>query len=313
MNHIYKICEGNCYKKNIGATVKKLTFVVVIFCLITGKAFSQLDDRFGSIDENDIINYAKPMVTTLGTGLNSGGFHTAEVAKIFGFSIGIKAMMIFIPNDQMTFNPKLPAGYRSGQPSATIWGDKGGIYSGPFGFVTYPDGFNQTSIPFGVPQAAISTFGTELLVRFIPSIKINENEFNFLGIGVKHSISQWIPLIPVDVAVQVLYNKLEVTNLISSTNLAFNAHASKSLGVFTAYGGLQYESSNFKLDYTINGDPASGNPLLRNDRKISVDINGDNRFRIVIGGALNLAFLTLSADYSLGSQSVFTGGLTFGF
>jgi len=293
--------------------LKKLIFIVTIFGLLTGQAYSQLDDRFGKIDENDIISYVKPMVTTLGTGLNSGGFHSAKVAKIFGFSIGIKGMMIFIPNDQLTFDPKLPTGYASGDPSATIWGNKGGIYSGPFGFVTYPDGFNQTSVPFGVPQATISTFGTELLVRFIPSVNINENEFNFLGIGVKHNISQWIPLIPLDVAVQVLYNKLEVTNLISSTNLAFNAHASKSFGVFTAYGGLQYESSNFKLDYKIKGDPASGNPLLRVDRNISVDIDGDNTFRVVVGGALNLAFLTLSADYSLGSQSVFTGGLTFGF
>lgn len=300
-------------KINIGVTLKKLIFLIAVFGLLTGKVFSQFDDRFGSIDENDIINFAKPMVTTLGTGLNSGGFHTAKVAKIFGFSIGIKGMMIFIPNDQLTFDPKLPAGYASGDPSATIWGDKGGIYSGPYGFIPYPDGFNQTSIPFGVPQASISALGTELLVRFIPSIKVNNDEFNFFGIGVKHTISQWIPLIPVDVAVQVLYNKLEVTNLISSTNLAFNAHASKSFGVFTAYGGLQYESSNFKLDYKIKGDPASGNPLLRTDRDIEVDIDGDNTFRIVIGGALNLAFLTISADYSLGSQSVFTGGLTFGF
>jgi len=303
-------------KINIGVTLKKIIFIAAIFGLFTGQAFSQLDDRFGSIDENDIINFAKPMVTTLGTGLNSGGFHTAKVSKIFGFSIGIigiKGMMIFIPNDQLTFTPKLPAGYASGDPTATIWGDKGGIYSGPYGFVTYPDGFNQTNIPFGVPQATISALGTELLVRFIPTVTVSNNEFNFLGIGVKHSISQWIPLIPVDVAVQVLYNKLEVNNLISSTNIAVNAHASKSFGVFTTYGGLQNESSNFKLDYKIKGDPASGNPLLRTDRDISVDIDGDNTFRVVIGGTLNFAFLTISADYSLGSQSVFTGGLTFGF
>ncbi len=300
----------NKYK---GVTVKKILTTFLISIMFTGSIYAQLDDRFSLLDENDIVKYAKPLVTSLGTALSSGGYHTAKVSKLFGFSIGIKGMLIFIPNDQLTFDPSLPPEYAKGQPTATIFGEKGGIYGGPYGYITYPDGFNQTNIPFGVPQATISALGTELLVRFIPTIKLNKDELSFLGIGVKHCISQWIPLIPVDVAVQILYNKLEVTNMISSTNLAFNAHASQSFGIFTAYGGLQYESSNFDFTYTIKGDPNSGNPSLRADRKIEKQIEGDNKFRLTIGGALHFAFLTLSADYSLGSQSVFTGGLTFGF
>jgi hypothetical protein len=58
------------------------------------------------------------------------------------------------------------------------------------------------------------------------------------GFGIKHEISRYIPLLPLDIAVQFLYNNLEITNTLDLTAYAFNAHASKTFGVFTAYGGL---------------------------------------------------------------------------
>jgi hypothetical protein len=151
--------------------------------------------------------------------------------------------------------------------------------------------------------------GTELMIRYLPSIDIGETSIGFFGFGLKHNISQYIPLFPLDMAVQVMYSNFSLKDIIDANNLAFNAHVSKTFGVFSPYFGLQYESTSFELKYSIRDD--SGNNLP--DRPVTVDIDGDNHFRATVGGALKLAIIVLNADVSLSSQTVFSGGLTFEF
>ncbi len=154
------------------------------------------------------------------------------------------------------------------------------------------------------------------MLRYFPEIDLKTDEGNkisMFGIGIAHSISQYIPLIPIDAAAQIMYNKFEITNLFSVKNIAFNAHVSKTFGIFTPYFGLQYESTTVNIDYTIKGDPNSGDPELRKDKDTSVEIDGDNTFRATIGASLKVAIIVLNADFSLSSQPVATAGLTFAF
>lgn len=291
--------------------MKKL---LAIFCLIliAKPAYSQ-QDQFSFLTESEVSQFAQPFATTLGTGLNSGGFYTAHIPSLFGVSVSLRGMLISIPSSQMEFTPTLPQGYTADKSTATFWGDQGTVYSGPAGYITYPNGLNQKSVPFGVPQITGSFMGTELLVRYLPSIKVGGKNLDFFGIGIRHSISQYIPLIPVDVAVQFLYNKLTVTDVISASTVAVNGEVSKTFGIFTAYGGLQYESSKFDLSYTIKGDPNSGNPALRQDKDVKASVNGKDNFRVIIGGSVKAGFLVINADYNITNQPVISGGLSFEF
>jgi hypothetical protein len=154
--------------------------------------------------------------------------------------------------------------------------------------------------------------GTELMLRYLPSISLSDDEeLSMFGIGLKHGISRYIPLSPVDISVQFLYNTLEITGVMDISAFAFNAHASKSFSLFTLYGGLQYESSTFDLQYTFT-DPSNLDPIKKGT-EIKVSIDGDNNFRGTLGGSLKLAVIVLNIDYSLGTQSVLSGGLTFEF
>jgi hypothetical protein len=67
------------------------------------------------------------------------------------------------------------------------------------------------------------------------------------------------------------------------------------------------------LTYEIKGEPTSGDPTLRQDRKATLSLDGDNGFRATLGASLQLAVIVLNADVSLGSQTVFGGGLSFEF
>lgn len=294
--------------------MKKLFTFFVLFLIGSSSILSQVEDRFAALTEANVKLYATPFATAFGTAMNSGGYHSASISDLFGFSISFQGMYMLIPDDDLTFNPVLPDGYKTG-PTATIFGNKGAAYAGPAGYITTPPGIDVSAMPMAMPQISASFMGTEILLRYLPEIEISStgDKISMLGLGARHSISRYIPLIPVDVAVQILYNKLEITNLLESKNLAFNAHASKTFGVLTPYFGLQYESSTLDLSYTIKGDPASGDPGLQTDRKVSVSLDGDNSFRTTLGAALKLAIFVLNADLNVGSQTTFTGGLSFEF
>jgi hypothetical protein len=292
--------------------MKKGFSLLIVSLLFSVPLFAQVEDRFGFFTESEITEYAKPFGTSLGMAFNSASYHTAEVADFFGFSISFRGMYIFVPDDDLTFTPSLPEGYNADQQTATIYGSEGAAYYGPQGYIVYPQGINESSIPAVLPQIAASFMGTEVMLRYLPSISLGngDEELSMFGIGVKHSISRYIPLIPIDLAVQFLYNNLEITGVMDIKAIAFNAHASKSFGLFTLYGGLQYESSTFDLEYEFT-NPSNLPSLTAGKVKVSID--GDNNFRGTLGGSIKLAVIALNIDYSLGAQSVLSGGLTFEF
>ena len=60
-----------------------------------------------------------------------------------------------------------------------------------------PPGANINQIVAGIPQLVIgSYFGTELLLRWVPTLNLGSNvgNFNFWGVGLKHSISQYFEI-----------------------------------------------------------------------------------------------------------------------
>lgn len=293
--------------------MKNILTLLTLFALTTTLTFGQWEDRFQKIAETNVKQYTQPFATAFGTAMNSGGFHSADISDLFGFSISFQGMYIMVPDDQLTFTPTLPDGYVANKPTATIFGSKGAAYAGPDGYVTLPPGLDVNKIPMAMPQIGLSFMGTEALFRYIPDIDVGGKKLGLLGIGVKHSISRYIPLLPVDIAAQILYSTFKITDLMDVKNLAFNAHASKTFGIIAPYVGLQYESTKMDLTYEIKGDPLSGDPSLRQDRKVSLSLDGDNSLRATVGAALKLAVIVLNADVSFGSQTVLGGGLSFEF
>jgi len=295
--------------------MKKILLTLALIISVGTSLYSQIEDRFAQLAEANAVAYAQPFATTLGTAINSGSYHSANIPSMFSFSISFKGMYIFIPESQKNFTPTLAdIGYQANKETATIYGDKGAAYAGPDGYIVMPPGINQSSIPVAYPQIGASFLGTQVLFRYLPHIPIAENnDLTIFGIGVAHSISQYIPLFPIDLAVQGLYNDVEVSGIMKLNNFAFNIHASKTLGPLTPYVGLQYEKTSLDLDYTIQGNPLSGDPFLRNDQHIKMSFNGTNKFRATIGAALKLAVLVFNADFSFSSQPVASGGLTFEF
>jgi hypothetical protein len=290
--------------------------------LLGTNLFSQVGDRLTSLDPDNVALYAKPLSTFMGSYFNSGAYYSAKVSKIFGFRFTIVGMLVSIPEDQRTFTPLLPDGYDNSEKTATFFGNKGTAYPGPDGFIVFPPGIDQSSFPAGIPQVAFSLVGVEALIRYFPKFKIDDTETKLLGWGLKYNVSQWIPMSPIDIAVQVLFNNIKVDYnpkeddanqrnffKVNSKNWAFNAHVSKSFNLFNLYGGLQYEKTSMDLDYNFRLDP--DNPDL--DQEFAVTIDGDNKVRLTLGAALQLGILVINADYNIASQNLLTAGVSLAF
>ena len=298
---------------------KLLLLTVIMF---SSGLFAQVGIKVNSLPPFEASEYLRPLSTWFGTYFNSGTYYDASVPTLFGFKFNIVGSWAIVPENQKTFNPnpQLP-GVENVEPSATVFGNKASYYLANNGFFTYPTGLSLNAVPFGIYQFAGSFYNTELMIRFFPKAKFSDAKVGVFGFGIKHDISSHIPLFPVDIAVQILFNKFDFEfddgdfenyTKLNSNNFALNVHASKTFaGMFIVYSGLQYESSKMDFSYYFE-DPNNNYPAIgKKNQNISVD--GDNNFRYTLGGAVKLGFFVINADVNLTKFTTFTTGLSLDF
>jgi opacity protein-like surface antigen len=287
--------------------MKVLIAVVSLLLLFSGLIASELEDRLKDLAEENAREYIRPLVTAFGSNLNSGLYNTADVLNPsilrpvrFGFNFHM--MLAMVPSSEKTFQGEVEG---VSYESATVFGDKGAEHSG---VKVLPDGFNVSLVPLFIPQFRFGLpAGNELSLRYLPPLEMGDyGDVTFWGVGLKHSIDQYIPLFPLHLAVQGAYQSLDVGDAIGITSIAVNAHASKRLLMWTLYGGLGYEKTTLTAKYqpidTIGTD------------EIKFDIDGDNSFRMTAGFRYAIIpFVHLNVDYTLSNYQIVTAGLGMSF
>jgi hypothetical protein len=191
----------------------------------------------------------------------------------------------------------------------TIVGDGEGLLLEGEGGTHYvfPGGLEYKAFPMVVPQIVVGGFmGTEVLVRWLPTIEVDEDlgDFGFFGFGVRHKISRYFETLPVDVALGLYIQNLSLGEIISANLFAVNLSVSKTFSVVGVYGGLGYENAGVHAEYTFE--------YGEEEENVEIDMTGKNHFRFLLGASLNLFVLHLNADFSLGNQSALSVGLGFG-
>lgn len=292
--------------------MRKLFSFVGIFLIFSGVVFSQVDQNLVKFPESAAKGYIQPLVDVMGANVNAGLYHTASMSKLFGFYIGVKGMAVFVPSSMKSFTAELGSDYNpSSVNTATVLGDKNGGARTRYRNiqdVNLPGGIGLKIVPLAVPQVSVSTMNSEILVRFVPSVKINDDvgSVNLFGVGLGHSISQYIPMFPINVAVQGVYQQLKVGSYLKATALNVNIHASKSFIFFTIYGGAGYESFSADINYSYQ-------PPVGSQQNVSLSLKGKNNFRVTAGFKIGLAIFDLNVDYSVGNVNVLSAGFGFSF
>lgn len=242
---------------------KKISLFILGVSLLTTPLFSQtlvftmeeLDPYFGE--------FVKPMAIGMATNLGAGWVHEAAPHKTLGFDISLSTTLVNFPSNALNFSTNaLSSMSTSGYTFTEVLSDGSSTLNPVSSLPTLvsPDAANAEmnktiSTPMGNQTIVIPAFngldvpfapgvslqlaiglpkGTEVIGRFVPeaSSYINDyaglddlkvNKMNSWGIGVKHDIKQWIPVvsrIPI----------LEISALVSYSAFVFDI-SSPTVGI----------------------------------------------------------------------------------
>lgn len=215
-----------------------------------------------------------------------------------------------------------------------------------------PQGADISTILAVVPQLEIgSLFGTELLLRYVPPIKLDSNvgRFTFWGVGIRHNISQYFTE-EVDLALLVAYQGTNLENTVGVTGARLDADAasynatisgSRQIGSFIGYTGIGIERTDIDVVYRFtlprqlqaqlglitpndldqNGvidddefvpDPENGFPGDTKPQTSTVSLS-DTRVNLTVGGEYRLGPVSLFADVKIGGFTVLSAGVAAHF
>jgi hypothetical protein len=299
--------------------------------------------------------YTAPIGKTLTYALNSGWATSAKTHKKLGFGLTIGAAVPYVPDADLVFTPtgltslNVPSGSLP-----TVFGE-GGDQELNFAFtesvlgneidyagkLSFPGGLKD-ELPFGtlpapVIQASVgAVFDTDVLVRFVPTIDIEDSSFKLFGFGLKHNIMQYFgPLdkLPLNVSVLAAMSKASLEyDLSDSTfggnsdnrNMTFEADtftiqalASLDFPVVSVFGALGYNSGNsqfdvsgdYSIDYELQGLPTISR-VLKDPISIESDATG---VMGLIGARLNLLFMKIYSNYTIQEYNTLNFGISLNF
>ncbi len=179
-----------------------------------------------------------------------------------------------------------------------------------------PRGIGISGLPIIIPQVSLGLlFQTEVTLRYLPSIDAGKvGNIDFLGIGVKHNIDQYIPipLFPLDISAQFFWQKLNIGDLLESNHIAYNLQVSKKIGIgisITPFLGIGLESSTLDVEYKVDAPNVTDPAHIFHGQTLAFDLEGKNTTRITGGFTLALGLMTINADYSIGEYNTASVGL----
>lgn len=316
--------------------MKSLIPVIVFILAIPELHAQSLEEKLEKVGPNYGRLYVQPLADAMGLNVNSNLFYSAAVPfeskKPAQFNIGIRLrfMNTFLKSEDQVFDYSYnDTGIVSGVPvvgtysvtdAPTIAGDKkASVAKFTYNGIPYPDndieligGIVETKYaPMFIPEITFGTvYATDASIILLPNINVGDyGSFGMFGFTIRHNLSHYVKNSPVDYSILAGYQKMSLTekdnnDLWKSNSFFINGQLSKTFGgFFTAYAALQYE--NFKADVSYN--------YINNGDKIPVTftVNGDTKFRGVIGGTLKTGFFAFNIDANLASRFALSLGLNF--
>ena len=297
------------------AAILALAALVGLGFGLAAPARAELGDKLGALTGENAKGYLGPLPDALSGTLNSAIFTTGKVPKQgVTFSIGAHIMGVNLKDDDRTFIPVDPPGFTSDptlppQPVSTVTGDSKSVgVQGQGGTVfNYPGGLDVSTFTLAAPELTIgSVMGTRAIVRWF-SAEVGKSDYGKLelfGIGGQHSISQYFPTLPVDIAAGVFYQTFKLGDgLLDTKALHLNVTGSKSFGLVQPYVGIGYDTFKMDVDYTSTSNPGE---------HVTVSMDDKSNAHFTVGAQASLAIVKLHAEFNAAANTGAAIGLSFG-
>lgn len=220
---------------------KKLLLPIALLLLVEITSYAQTDVvefiKAGTEDANVLMKeYLNPFALSLGDGLNSGWFNSAENHKLLGFDFTVNLSAVQIPNSAKYFDlsgftftgVELDPKYGSISPTVAGNEEPGAKLNildpnnpgDTLGSFRSPPGIDMNIVPIPMAQVGIGLFPhTDVVIRYVPELSFKQQGSNedkvhvsMYGFGLKHGFKEWIPFLknlPFDAAVFGSFSKIK--------------------------------------------------------------------------------------------------------
>lgn len=278
---------------------------------------SSLESAIQQYSSTSIRGYIQPLADALVADLSIGYINSASSPGKFSLSLEAVAMTAALDDKLRSYTATAPAGFQPATyETPTIFGGTaptinhstipGLSYRGSDGVV------DAKYFPTAAPQLRLGgILGTELVVRYASSSLVpflDEQDFpelKLFGVGVQHSLNQYIKGLPMDLAIAASFNSLTFGDIVDLSSNSVGVNVGRSFGLFGVSGGFVSEGGTMNLTYTSTDPNAPGN--------VDIDLDVDRTVRFRAGASLSLGFLRLFGDAAFGNVISYAGGLRFGF
>jgi hypothetical protein len=296
--------------------IQRITLPMVLLGLAlavaAGPAAAQLQDNLLGLSDQNLTGYLDPLQAGLSGTLHSAVFRTGYVPDhAVEVTFGVAVMAVGFSSGDHTYRPTDPPGFTSLQPAdvPTVVGPVAGmVVPGQDGLTRlYPGGFDLSGFEIAVPQASIGClFGTRLLLRYI-AIDLGDSDlgdFKYFGVGGQHSISQWFPTLPVDLAVGAFYQDFKLgDDTVRAKALQLNLTASRQFSILQPYAGVGFDT--FRLDvHAEDTDHPEDSVSLSFDRRSNA--------HLTLGLMARLYVAALYGEFNAGAGTGFALGIDLG-
>lgn len=240
---------------------KRWIILLAAIIMSSTSLFSQFDNtdflRAGVVDGSIIAQeYIRPWANAFGAGVNGSWYNTAKPHKFGGFDLTLGANFGFVPSSATTFDVSkiglteftgsgmAPTVAGPAKDGPTLTGPAiGGI--APVAFRT-PAGADWKTMPVPTITAGIGLpLGSEVRIRYIPKISVSGGNISSWGLGLLHSIMQYIPgdkVLPFDIS---LFGGF--TRLLGNVPIELLPDPSKPQNYSAAYPSGSFDNQNFGI------------------------------------------------------------------
>lgn len=318
--------------------LKIILFIMLLCPLVYGQDGDEtLTDKITSIGEGLLEGYTQPFTTAFGTAVVTGLFHSAYSHGLLGFDLGVRVMYIYIPSDAKYFTATaLRCSLEVGEvvcdsieldSVSTIFGPEEETEVSTANAIgvppVIPGGFNLGGVPFVMPQLNVGLlYGSEIAIRYLPSITYEGSKLNFLGLGIKQELTKipGLQMIPFAVAIGAAYQTFNVrdeegSEVLNSRTWCVQLLASKRIAVFEPFiaAGIEGTDIHFHYDFEYElPSPIPGQTVVFTE-PIDVTLSSQTNYRAVAGFTLSMGFFYVHYDFNMSRYKTHNliAGLTF--
>jgi len=276
-------------------------------------------------------NFAAPAAEAAAIQSSAGWFSSAADLGKWKVELSLHGNALFVPGSKQTklasnadFNILNFQGGSNALLPTVFGGDSDAVFEGKYLGQDFEfdaiDGLNKKVIIHPFPQVTVGLpYGTEVALRYVPRVTIDDVGVSTYGIGLKHNFAQYFKYSrPDDFQIAAVFtysninmdyeyapikisasvgNVLELNSIDVDADLwLLQALASKLYGNFEVFGAMGVTSSNF--DYSMGG---GGVLLPRLNDELGTLGGDDVKFKADLGFNYYIGNFKISSAFTAGS------------